>query len=1194
MKMNTQRIRMAVMLLLGVLLAPLSLQAQDVTVRANNGNCLPAVKNSTSQGTDDTFYGWDGFALWKHNQLNMTMTTADKDANFDVTEYGQFANPANNIFKSSGEALQLGRGRQQDCYVAFTLPKGYRFTEYTIVFRRNINAPTGQTASTGEGANGQASFGEVVKGAAASNWQWLTLQSITLKFTAEADYTPVTPAGTFLNRTAVDIPFSTSCVDLGIIENRLYNGSTRMSYSYESVKDLMANLTLYQEDGGTKAGTHYDGTTGQVINYDGDGGTITSNGDYFQIGAPGTTEKIYYIETPNYVELNDVNKTRNPIGYRIVGSEIKYTYGTSRPARTEHVKESILIDSKSYPMFYISGTVDLYEWLLVFWRHIGNRTYYLTASAGMSTDMLERATWFIDDEGYIRLASDPTKYLKNQTVSGTNNRMAIVSRSDRPGKYAINGSGQITIQGSSSTTMYLSLNVTEETHGLIPRETHPTRVNYFQMINNGTYKATRTLTGREKTFNTYEDREYDLTFPAFTPSDYTLNVYDKTGKKVVKSVTVTSETPDGSLKLDSLNNDAVKIGVVGVGLIEGSLTMQALDPFIDQMTVVCQDQQKPDIRMTQDFYASDFSVNGGEFHFYLPEECAQDGDNVKITFEGLYSHYADESYPKYDVNEKHYSRYNFVKSVHFDAFGESINNIYNDTAEAAHPRLERLKVDQAGSKPFVFNNAAEVGAGGGLLIDYPFTLKDYEGTFDDVILAVTDSVDTATKYVFTTDETAYNIAPTTAIQHRSYAFYTMVINVHSATYNPTAQLKPVYSQTLYGTGQTDPFYGVVVTANDADGHAGFASTKQVMDKIQSVLPNGTTAQQILYVDMSQLAGIYQTNDANTSMADLVKKYAKNCMVFVPKGTAAQVDNVASKTDAAGLFDAARDIVLTDKEPFYSPYNIRVDAARKVSYKRAITKDKYDKVKNASLILPFVVAVDNTGKHTNPDGTSFTLHTMQSSKALALIEGSTYAYFPKLSEVTATKANEPYLVKLTENSTEDNISFVVEQTGSTLSATTGMASNYTFTGAVSTGVAVDASEAQQAGTYTFTPTGSYAGQTIAKTANIFYFADDEFVSSADLTTSGTVKAAPFRAYFASQRTGGNVRLSTFGVIFEEGDGDTDAIHTLRANDLGMSIQAGHGTLTITAAEDSNVQAGETRTISVPAGIYVVNGVKIVVK
>lgn len=1285
MKMNTQRIRMAVMLFLGILLAPLSIQAQDVNVRANNGSCIPAVKGD---GATDVFYDMDGFALWKHNQLNLNMTTADSDGAAMLSN-GQFANPANNIFKAGdGVNLVLGRGKRLDCYVAFTLPKGYRFTGYTIVFRRNVNL--------GDGGNGQASFGEVDP----SNWNWkyannnetyktglsyntsaarqtitrthtssadmgntlyfklsnsdngddyrafITFESINLEFTAEGDYTPVTPAGNFLNRTAVDIPFSTSCVDLGIIEERSYSSSTRMSYSYENVKDLMANLTLYQADGGTEAGTHYDGTTGQVVKY-ANGGTISSYEDsdhpstdsrYFKIGTTGETEKIYYLETPTYVEMKNYDKTKSPIGYRIIGAEINYTYGTSRPAHQETSTETVIVDQKTYPTFYISGVVDLYErtWSFLGWSytHIGNTTHYLTSSAGVTTNEAQKALWFMDADGYIRLANDASKYLKTQSVDYANNRLAIVGIDDRPAVYTINASGQIAAQQNAN--LLLSLNTSSNNNRIY-------EVNYFQMMTSTSRIVTpRTLTGKNKTLNIYETQTTTLNFPAFTPSEYTLYLYDKTGTTVADSIKVTSTTPDGSLKLDLLNNDAVKIGIIGTGLIQGSLTLQALDPYIDQMTVLCADEQKEEIQIQQDFYASDFSVNGGEFHFYLPEECAEDGDDVKISFEDLYSNYADETYEEHNPDETHYSRYSFVKSAHFNAFGTTTNNIYSNISEAADPQLERLKVEEMGTAPFTFNNAAEVGTAGGTLYDYPFTLQNYEGQFNSLIIPVRDEVQTETRYVFTTDETAYNIAPTTAIQHRSYAFYQIVVHIHSGSYTPNVQFVPVYSETLHGTGQTDAFYGAVITApytEDGKTKQGFASTEVIYQIINGAV--GATAAsgtikdtdnktigtysgkdnklsgstQLLYLDMSQLAGVIQSASGAHTMGTIGTDYAKNCIVFVPAGTAAQVANVVSKTDAEGLFLAARDVILTDKEPFYSPYTIRVDAARKIEYKRQITKDGYGKVQNATIILPFAIDLEN-GKHTNLDDTYFTLHQMQKDKAIALNGDKPYAYFPQeLADVTRTEAHTPYLVNLEEsqNSTEDGISFVVSQAGGTLYPTTGAKTqggyNYFFDGETATGIVVASGGTYPAGTYTFHNQGTYAGQAIDKTKGVFYFARNRFVNSSELSKEiTTVKIAPFRTYYTVTAPSG-AKMAAIDVIFGEGIGDEpDGINDLD-NDVDLSVKAGNGTLTIASKVDNNVRingingvarynlgmkAGEVKTVNVPAGLYIVNGVKILVK
>ena len=143
--------------LLSLLLVPLGMMAQDVTVRSDNGNLIPAVKTGGGSTGTDLFYDLKGYALWKHNQLNLTLTTADDDA-ADM-ENGQFQDAANNLFMASEQgftnstSLILGRGKKLDCYLAITLPKGYRFTAYRFVFRRNANVEAGTA--------GQATFGEV-------------------------------------------------------------------------------------------------------------------------------------------------------------------------------------------------------------------------------------------------------------------------------------------------------------------------------------------------------------------------------------------------------------------------------------------------------------------------------------------------------------------------------------------------------------------------------------------------------------------------------------------------------------------------------------------------------------------------------------------------------------------------------------------------------------------------------------------------------------------------------------------------------------------------------------------------------------------------------------------------------------------------------------------------------------------------
>ena len=1175
--------------------------SQNVTIKSTNGNMIASIPEGATDY--DTFFKCGGFASWQHEQLNMVLTASDATT---LTPNGQLSNPANNLF-SSGEHIQIGKGYNSypTCYLSVTLPKGYRFTSYTITFTKSretkrlsggesvtfnddtqtsrfgetdssfgtyITSDDISTSSTedamitrtemSEGDMGNVLYFKLMNPSNnTSNRALITLVSAEFEFTAEENYSPVTPSGSFTSRTAVDVPFATSKVDFGTITSNEYDNVERISYSSANVHDLAANFKLYESTSLTDTdGSDFDAIAGKVVDYR-DNGTISSAGSYFKFDSK-EDQTIYFIETPTYVEIDDDNNTKIPVGYRIVGAKFDYSLGGG---------------SSSVNHYYITYTS-------------GGTTYYLDTYGNFVTNT--KTDWTTDGSG--RVCSGNTYLGFTVSGSGPNRTYSFGTFSSVP-------TYPLYIDTSTSNNyIYGTYQGNQNTYTL-----------YLYYSSGSAAVSTNTS---NRALWTEETETTDL-----EESDgFTLYVYDKTGENP-QVIEVNSDNSSGSVILDNLNNDAVKFGVKGMGYVQGTLTLQALNPYLSQMTVVCQDEQEEEIRMTETFTASDFSVSGGEFYFYLPDELKN--TDVKITFEDLKSKYFDETYEGGSVD--HNSRINFVKSEHYNAFGETDNNVYNDTEEAANATEERLKVGLVGTKKFQFNNADEVGEGGGIYREFPFSLKEYEhesGAFNEMEFKVSTEDQSLTRYVFTTDETRYNIAPTTATQHRAYAFYEMIVHVQSHTYKPKFQFTEIYDQTLYGTGQKDAFYGVTVTATDGNGKPGYSSTSAIYDGIENILnethvddfnndvPEGTTAKQILYLDFSQLAGVYQiTTDTHGSMEEFSETNAPNCMIFVPEGSGG-IDNVAYKTEA-GTYRAAQNIVLTDKQPFYTPYDIYVSSANKVTYKREVTIDKYDKVKNASLILPFIITVDENGVHTNADGTSFSLHTMQDVNSLTWQDGKTYAFFPALYDVKTTEANTPYLVKLDENSTEDNISFVVEQTGSTIYATKDMLDDYTFTGDASTGVDVsDGEVTQKADTYTFTPTGTYAGQEVNKNNDIFYFAENRFLSSLDLDDNHeTVKIAPFRAYYATSSNG--AKLHGFDIIFGEGEGDsTDGITDVTKR-IDGSVKAGYGTITISTVNDSKVNintvagasmmtlgmsAGETRTVNVPAGIYVVNGIKIIVK
>lgn len=1259
--------------IIAMLLTSVGVNAQNVTVKSTNGNTLPAVKGSGEYALEDAFFSMGGFAMWKHNQLNLTMTTADSDG--AEMSNGQFKNPANNIFKSSGEALQLGRGRSIDCYVAFSLPKGYRFTGYTIVFRRNIDK--------GAGSLGNASFGETT-----SSWDWynsnthktgltystsaakqtisrestsaedmgnvlyfkltndqnsgngntrayITLESIELFFTAEADYTPVVPAGSFLNKTAVDIPFSTSCVDIGTLESRHYNGVDRISYSYQNVKDLMGQMTLYEENSHT-SGTNFDGTSGEVVAYN-DNGTISSQDNYFKVGkAEGQT---YFLETPTYLELTNNARTKNPIGYRIVGAEIKYKYGTKQNAHNETVTKEVLVDTKQYRTFYISGTVDLYSYSYWerSWTHIGNTKYYLTSSAEMSTDESKKAIWFMDDDGYIRLAINPDKYLKNQTINSTQNRLAVVGKNDSPAKYAINGSGQITLKANGN--MYLSLNTTSETHGIINSQTHITNVNYFQIIENGGTKATRTETGNETSVNIFETQTETLEFPEFNPSAFTITVYDREGgtdpDKGYKQKTVNSSADDGSITLDGLNNDAIKFSVTGVGLIQGVLTIQALDPYIDRIDIVCEEASKPTGsstytpttnggKLTQQFTASDFAVSGGAFYFYVPSTFTE---SCLLTFKNLYSKYGDNTY--YDGSTSGNSRYNFVMSTYWN----SNANLYANTYSPNHTYQDKIDANVVGDHAYLFNNAAAVGANGGNFEEYPFTLAKYGGAskFGQMVFTQDEiSGNTAkqkTAYLFTCDETRYNIAPTTATQHRFYAFYQMDVTLEKKEYEPVFNWKKVYDSSCYqgadGKAKTDAMWGLELlteeTESDSENKYGYLTVSQIVNKINSDVKEGNTTaptskEQILYVDGSKLLSIVQNKviavvngqnqETNYDFSKLKEGLGTNVFVYLPKGRTSDLNNFAIMTEG-GVFRAANNIILTDKKPFFVPYDIQVPEANYASYSRQISGAGNNLAKYATIMMPFTLNVTD-GKHTNEteDGFEFYLRKMTGFTG-TLVTGSSNNYYDEgnFTKITGDKAaaNTPYMVEVVEQKSTE-YSFIATQRGSNIIATP-KANNQ----------GVMKIKGEKVGS--LTNYGTYSGVSIPKSQLVYYFNRNKYVSSSTLEAPHTdVYVQPFRAYYDAGTTSGNsqgAKMIGFNIVydlFSDNGGITTSL-TETSKPRVMTINTGNGSMVITATEniqvnimgangvsvDSfNMNAGEQRQVNVPSGIYIVNNTKILVK
>lgn len=1164
-------------------------QAQNVTISPKTGKLMAALTEDHEVGFQN---GWS--SLWRHDQLPLSLTVADYP---DLTPSGELKRPAGNIAIENNELVLLG-GMTRNLYMEVSLPKGYRITGYTLVMKNNLNGKTvrgmklgkvtkkmyetnkdfnlGSAKTTSEQISeyneetkeytikrtsmtkddmGNQLYFCLDKGNA-NAYFGVTIKHFELHFTAEGDFTehvaPVLVSDIQSPVSYYEMPFTTSKLDIGPIKPNSKNGSkTYYSYNYKNVADLTANMIIYQQDAVNAKKEAANVATNKHIS-----AFVMDNKTHFGLG-----NDTYFVETPTTATTTHGDNLL--LGYRIVGAKFNCAYAKDR----------------NYSTFTVS-----YKYK--------RKTYYLTAGGSTSTDATQAAEWIIDDYGYMRIGNTYLQVNNSGAISVTPNKnMASVVRRDgnniRQGNnYLRLGSGRKLVFGSSNSAAHAS--------------------------NVGT-----------------------ITISKGAP--YALNIYDKTGKNIVHKIEIKNANDAGSYELTDLNNDAVKFEVSGLtgtdkqAVVSVDVTMQALNPFIHSIDIVCHDWADAH-PMTQTFTANDFSVRGGKFTFYVPEDFSvKEGQQqpCKFTFENLYSLYGDKTY--YAGTEKQKdgnARYVFIQSP----YDQNFKGLYDAAYDPNADYKQKIKALVSGTKAFRFNNADELGNNSTspdikYFNEFPFSKKAYSGEFKELSLMKDGS---EVRYLFTADETRYNISPATATEHRSHAFYVMDIQLVLKQYKPKFTWVPIYTSTCYEENGKDvekPQYGLKLgtTEMGESGKMGYLTVDQI-NKIllndNEILGSGSTPrpaeikspEQVLYVDASDLMTVvYRKATIEGGKDDLdqaMSLLGKNALFYLPENLAPAKNNFATKT-GTGEFRACKDIVITDKKPFYAPYNIRVDAAQTATYTREITVPKNGKATFASVMLPFTLSINNDGVHTNEDGScKFRLSKMNENSCITLSQNeaskpNNYKAKAKFIPLTgtSTKANTPYMVEVLSAPTSDKISFIATQKGSDVVASTSMANDtYLFKGEAAKG---------KIGQYdvNFTNYGSYSGKKLNKNRKIFYFSGNMYLCSKNLDAKFPwLYVYPFRAFY--EYTGGADAkdLSGMSVIYDDSQDEATGIANLQPRP-NLAVQAGNGTITFAATVDSkvniytvtgtlassvNVKAGSTETINVPAGMYVINGVKVIVK
>lgn len=1132
--------------------------AQNVFVSPQTGKLIAALTSGQEVGFEN---GWN--SLWKHDQLPLTITVAD-DAN--LTDAGDLSNPAANINVSqNGEGLILMGGKPSDSYMAVTLPKGYRFTGYSITLQNNmdgksyanfdfvsmnkvfyetndlfskssykaiarINARDNKEYTIERQSKGAEDMGNhlyFLLERSSDDFYGVTIKSFEIFFTTDGFSETMSPSNALGNVSFCQTPFFIHKLDLGEIKKNTKNNKTYYSYNYQNVKDVVAYNLLYQDD------AVQNGVAGDYASMKNISSLSVNGQNWFALG-----NDTYYAESPMNVTLQD-GKTVLPVGYRITGAKLKML--NPRP-------NTIFVNK--------NGTV-----------------YYLNSELKFTTTPVE---WILEGKK-LKCGGKYLNIKRDGFVNPTYNLVMSTSVGDGVTFEVKNGS----VFGKYNGTVY-------DSEG------------YISMSSDGKAVLNKSVTSSAASYCE----------KVRMSSDYTLKLFGTDKDNVVKTVAVNASSGEQTVEINNLNNDAVKFAVEGLqentkAIVQVELTMEYLNPYVSSLDVVCKEKSGgQSVKQTQD--VNNFEVRGGEFKFYVPDGG---GAECSFLFENLKSNYADNTY--YNGEGNGTSRYNFVNSVYWTS-GKGTKLYEGYDPNAAYDT--KVSTTLAGTVPFRFSNIDELNntsTSGDVrqLEEYPFSIEAYKaqtkpgaGEFKTFELSVGEK---GTAYLFVADEPRYNIAPTTGIEHRYFAYYKMSVELSRGAYEPKVDLTKIYDSTCYDGDETVAMYGAkVTTVNDQRAEvAGSLSTEQIWSSLkQSMTENNVASNQVLYVDLSGLNNVVATD--KVTFENLRDGLSSNTLVYLPKGVNAGTYNYASRLQDGSVFYSGNNMKITDKQPFFAPYGITVPAEQYVEYARKITTGENGKVATATVMLPFTISIDDNGLYTNADGTSLSVWAMQKDNFISTSapDGNPMNYKSDVhfvaytSSTGKTEADVPYMVKVENGTDQTETSFVIKQYGSNIEATK---TGGLYTGDTSTGK-LDGSA------FTFTPKASYAGLKLAKTAgNYFYFGKNMFLNSKNIN-GDYLYCYPFRAVY---EYGGNTSARAFNVTFGENFGDVTGIETAKAAETGVEVAPGAGCIEIHALKNAAVVvydmsgkvverldmiAGDTQTVNLPAGIYLVNKNKVSVK
>lgn len=956
------------------------------------------------------------------------------------------------------------------------------------------------------------------------------------------------------------LPFQTQRVDLGSIKQETVKGYTSYKYWYKNVQDLKADFLLY-DNSGIVGGTAKPGTAG-----DGNIAKLNFDGINTYIGLKNNT---YWLETPtDAVAQGEVNI---PVGYRIVGASLVYANNVA-----QNIKK-------------------------------GDKIYITDGKAKYMNDSLKftptKVEWNYDTNGKLSTKSgNSTVYLRHIENSSwlgpTTYSLETTTKSNQASSF--NTDGTTLFYGSGTDFHIIS----------------------FDSDGNAVYDVTQSNAIAVNSTVTSSD------------NSFTVRMFDKTGNNVAQEVAVNRDNPTGDIVLEKLNNDAIKFQIEGLtgdqlAYVCLQVQLEALNPYIDKMDISCT-QPSGEKKLKNQYLADDFTIGtNGKVDFAVPTNFGT--TDLRFAFEGLHHKNADETYTNIGSEGKH-SRYHFVKSEYYDLINENLQAHRSEAAD--YDYTKKIEVKVAGTQAFKCNNsdifkAGTTGDGTHYYVENRYSNAAYNtqgGTWQEMLVNNGDGY--VKRYLVVCDETRYNIAPTTTPRHAFYAYYSTDLKLTTVDYVPELTYTKVYNDAVVpNTYDANYYVGVKVSLKDKDTDdnpiatgQGYVYAKQIIDKIaEDIKAKKENApvdtKHILYFDASNINSLLFSDTDPTwgTLTDLKAKLGDNALLYMPEGVTANLKNVVTKSLSGDDFVSENDIELVDQQPFFAPYSIRLNAANEVVYKRKVTLNHNETKQWVSLMLPFTVAVDTkTGSYVQTkDNCAFTFYTMNTDNTFSNAqETGEYIYeadahFSPFTGQFVTQPNKAYVVSIDqmEETNSDKVLFVVRQSGSTIEATPATLTQPLIQGETATGKIKG--EATTLVNY-----GSYCGVKVPKTDGIFYFNKDKFISSLLLDERfQDVYVLPFRSYYACQNGANNVRYLNISLEPNTETSWIDNATETATTSAGFMFSAETGKLTITATKDlrtnirningqtidtTSLKAGETRTVALPSGIYMVNGTKVVVR